>query len=804
MKRVNFPIVAAFISLVVAIVSYLSYQTVRERIQENLIAKAKMEIRHSAQDIESWLRVRKTEVKTLAATPTLRTMEWGQVGPFLKPEVDRLEAFYFFALISPDGSYYNTKVDFATGKNLSDRRHVKEALKGNTYASDPVVSRTLGTDIVAVTSPIYHDATHSEPPIGVLAGLIDIAEVVDVVLNLKHGPASYAFALNSKGMPIVHPNPKHMGTTTKKVKTFLSNEDANLATIAEQMVTGKPGWSKTVLDGENVYVAHMPVTEVDWSLALVLPTQNIDAELRFLDFIAAMFGITIFGMVLLLWKVRNTEKAQLELSRQRADAENKAKSDFLATMSHELRTPLNGILGYSQVIMRDPDTTVRQKADCSVIQQCGEHLLAMINDVLELAKIEARKLKLEPAPIHLSNFLEGVADITYLKAEEKGLQFVYDQSFQLPQIITADEQRLRQVLLNLLTNAIKFTDKGTIIFKVHPVLAASDDAESTAISTGSLDKTHTLRFEVRDTGIGMTSEQLMSIFRPFEQVGDNEKKKQGTGLGLAISSQIVDMMKSNIQVESSVDKGSTFWFDLTVHPAEEAYMKHAPDHTIINGFVGEPKRILVVDDNADNRSLITRLLAPIGFDVEEAANGKEGLQRAQTTPPDCIITDLVMPVLDGFELITQARQSKELKDTLIIASSASVFAVDQNRSIAAGAQAFLPKPIELEKLTNVLAAYLPVTWTFASPTNSASSQQGLAANEDIKAPDNELLDELISMTSDGLFLDIETRLNALEQARPDLAPFVNQQRVFTSTFDEKTLHDSLNEHRWPAQKKTPV
>ena len=251
---------------------------------------------------------------------------------------------------------------------------------------------------------------------------------------------------------------------------------------------------------------------------------------------------------------------ELEQSKQIADRANRAKSDFLAAMSHELRTPLNGILGYAQILQRDEPLTENGRRGVRIIYDCGSHLLTLINDVLDLAKIEAGKMELHPIDFYFPSFLEGVVDICQIRAKQKAISFNYQPDSQLPKGIKADEKRLRQVLLNLLSNAIKFTDNGHVTFQVK--LIESKPLVSEDPVNQCLLPIHKIRFEVEDTGIGMTPEEQEKIFLPFEQFGETYKQSEGTGLGLAISLRIISLLNSKIEVNSKSGKGSTFWFEL--------------------------------------------------------------------------------------------------------------------------------------------------------------------------------------------------------------------------------------------------
>ena len=383
---------------------------------------------------------------------------------------------------------------------------------------------------------------------------------------------------------------------------------------------------------------------------------------------------------------------ELKKAKQAADVANQAKSAFLANMSHELRTPLNGILGYAQILQYDREINSQQRDRVNIIHQCGKHLLSLINDILDLSKIEAQKMELYSQAFDLRAFLTAVAEIFQVKAEKKGIGFQCKFSDRLPEIICADEKRLRQVLLNLLGNAIEFTDCGKIAFRAR---VASDGSTPKPIPkpSGAMPVTR-IQFQVEDTGIGIGRDRLQKIFLPFEQVGDRDRPSKGTGLGLAISQKIVRLMGSNLIVESEIGRGSTFSFAIDVPVAdrlEVAGPENATNRAIV-GFKGcNTIKVLIVDDRWENRAVVRDFLAPIGFETSEAKDGCEGLQQAIAHKPDLIITDLVMPEMHGFEMVKQIRERPEFANTIIITSSASVFEADKHKSLNAGSNDFLPK-----------------------------------------------------------------------------------------------------------------
>lgn len=463
-----------------------------------------------------------------------------------------------------------------------------------------------------------------------------------------------------------------------------------------------------------------------------------------------------------------------------AEAANHAKSEFLANMSHELRTPLNAILGYAQIFIREPNLTPKQKEGVSIVKHSGEHLLTLINDILDLSKIEADHIELEPTDVHLSSFLQKMVQTFEMRAQQKGIAFIFEKMSTLPNGVRADEKRVRQILINILGNAIKFTKYGGVTFKV----AYQYD---------------TLCFEIEDTGIGIDPDERDLIFQPFQQAGDKYFRPEGTGLGLAITQRLIQLMDGTLTLHSTLGKGTTISISLPLPTVKNIELPSLYTQPTIIGIKGKPRTVIISDDKWENRTVITHLLTDLGFKVLEASDGQECLDLLYKANPDAIITDLVMPIIDGFETV---RRIRKMGNTLpVIATSASIFEFNQQKSFESGFDAFLAKPIHVDDLLKNLQDLLHIEWLYEqqpisddievnmieAKTREERPQQPISITVQLSSTQAKHLLDLAEM---GDTFELLSEIEALRPVNPELAEQLYQ---LANNFDTDSIVELIQQ-----------
>jgi signal transduction histidine kinase/DNA-binding NarL/FixJ family response regulator len=471
-------------------------------------------------------------------------------------------------------------------------------------------------------------------------------------------------------------------------------------------------------------------------------------------------------------------QAALEVAKQAAEGASEAKSRFLAHMSHELRTPLNGILGYAQLLQRDRSLTREQRASVGIIEESGEHLLTMINDLLDLAKIEAGRFDAHAREFDLPRLVRHVTDVAAVRARHAGLNFVVDIASDLPNHVRGCDRALRQILLNLLSNAVKFTRSGEITLRARHVRAAAQRDQ--------------IEIEVEDTGVGISPEHLATIFEPFERGAHAGTAVEGAGLGLAISRRLSDAIGADLSVTSTVDRGTRFKLTTDLEVIAAPAVSLGPDVTVI-GYAGQRRTVVVADDEIFGRQLIAKLLEGLGFQVREAANGLEALKLARELRPDLLITDLSVPLLDGLQTMRAARTDPSLKQVPIIVVSASTSEYSREDVLEAGATNYLIKPINIDNLLAELGSVLDLAWIAAESADTAAPASAAALDEPMPKLEPRWAAELRDLAMKGEVRTLIERVEAAIAEDPNAA--ATYQRILHSarSLDMKRVRQMMAE-----------
>jgi signal transduction histidine kinase/CheY-like chemotaxis protein len=488
---------------------------------------------------------------------------------------------------------------------------------------------------------------------------------------------------------------------------------------------------------------------------------------------------------------------ELAIAKDKAEVANEAKSAFLANMSHELRSPLNAILGFSQLMTRSQTLSPEHQENISIISSSGEHLLTLINNVLDLSKIEAGRTTLNPKKFDLYRLLCDLEDMFQLKADDKHLHLVFDRTPDVPQYVETDELKLRQVLINLLNNALKFTEQGGVSVRVRrkdsakrfdlsdksksSEMRASTDFDFSRLSqsekasfgspTDDLDSTYSffLHFEVEDTGPGIAANELDNIFEAFVQTQTGKDSQEGTGLGLPISRKFVELMGGKMSISSAVGQGTNFKFDLQVGNVDRAEIE--VKKPMRNVIALEPNqhsyRILIVDDKPLNRQLLIKILNPLGFELKEATNGQEAIEIWESWEPHLIWMDMRMPVMDGYEATQQIKGTLKGQATAIIALTASVLEEERAVILSAGCDAFMRKPFREADIFDAMHKYIGVRYIYEDPSPASLSAIKNQHRGEMTAADFIMLPQsLVAQLKQGILnADMDLIASSIEQIR---------------------------------------
>lgn len=482
------------------------------------------------------------------------------------------------------------------------------------------------------------------------------------------------------------------------------------------------------------------------------------AEINTVIQIGTQLGVTL-QQAELLAQTQKQSVALQQAASAAADA-NRAKSEFLAAMSHELRTPLNAILGFTQVMSREQSLNEQQQENLRIINRAGEHLLNLINDVLEVSKIEAGQSELNLSSFDLIHLLFELKEMLVLKSQSKGLELAFEIAPNVPKYIQADERKLRQILLNILENAVKFTAKGSVTLRVRIEVEIAENPDK--FINKSSPKSVQLFFEIQDTGAGISPAEIEQIFRAFTQTETGKKSQQGSGLGLAISQKFVQLMGGDIAVRSILGQGTAFTFDIPVLIVEEIDIKISkPQRQVIGLVPDQPKyRILVVEDRYESRLLLVALIRAIGFDVREAENGQEAIELWWNWEPDLIWMDMRMPIMDGYEATKHIKSHLKGEKTIIIAITASAFEEERSLVFSAGCDDFVRKPFRDEDILEMIAKYLQVRYLYQD--NSDSNDTILSGNNISKITEF-LTSQMLAKMPNNWVLELERAATELDE-----------------------------------------
>jgi len=665
---------------------------------------------------------------------------------------------------------------------------------------------------------VVDPASLKEQPGALLLVNYDTDYLYDHFSGVDLGPGAYFIVVDSVGHLVYHPNRAYIGS---QVSPALLSKLVGGSTVID-------------IDGQPMLVTYTHSKVNGWLLASLTPYKNLTSSadtIRGISILVLVISFIFIALIFLWvnrivispltqitelfqriqagtfdWHIRLDEKrpdeigemmrwfnvflnsmeaknrAEQELveAKESAESANLAKSAFLANMSHELRTPLNAILGFSELMARDGALNPSQRENIETINRSGEHLLGLINDILDLSKIESGRVNLQMHTFDLYLMVEGIGEMFGFRARQNGLALRVECASNVPQFINTDEGKVRQVLINLLGNAIKFTRSGSIVLRVDLGGGENGDTADT-VQDQAQPQNYWLCFAVTDSGVGISAEELNHIFEPFVQLEEGKRLQHGTGLGLAISKQQVDLLGGKLEVRSELGVGSTFSFEIPVtngivsqvSPSNAkvvrlAHGQAAPD--------GGPFRLLIVEDVEENRRFLVNLLRVLGFEAREAVNGQEAIEAWKSWKPHLIFLDLRMPVMDGFEVTRRIKAAASEQKTIIIILTANAFDEDRTAILALGADDFISKPVRESQIVLALQNHLGAHFETISETPGTSGQAKSPLFDTREAVDlpEAWKQRMRQAVMDADVIVMQTLIQEIEGSAPDLSRKLDQ------------------------------